>query len=57
MARRIGSFHTFQTEGWLPGTKVSYYAERPVNKVGISIKTKHRKKTRRCWSVNKTRKK
>ena len=43
MARKKGSFRTFQTEGWVPGTKVSYYAERPLIKVGITIKTKRRR--------------
>ena len=44
MARKRGSFHTFQTEGWRPGTKVSYYAERPISEVGVMVKTKRRRK-------------
>ena len=44
MARKRGSFHTFQTEGWRPGTKVSYYAERPINKVGVQVKARRRKR-------------
>ena len=44
MARKRGSFCTFQTEGWMPGTKVIYYAERPLIKVGVTIKTKRRRK-------------
>ena len=47
MARKQGSFHTFQTEGWAPGTKVGYYAERPISKVGVSIKTKRRRRKNR----------
>ena len=48
MARRKGGYRTFQTEGWIPGTKTSYYAEHPITEVGILIKkTKHYKKVKR----------
>ena len=47
MARKKGSFRTFQIEGWMPGAKVSYYAERPLIKVGVSIKTKRRRRKNR----------
>ena len=48
MARRKSGFRTFRTDGWLPGTKISYYAEHPIAEVGILIKkTKHYRKKKR----------
>lgn len=44
MARRgKKSFHTFQTDGWLLGTKISYYAQRPITEVGGQIKSQKAK--------------
>ena len=44
MARRIRRFHAFQTFGWKPGTRISYYAEKPHGEIGVQIKTKRRRK-------------
>lgn len=32
-------FKVFQTIGWLPGTKISYYAERSIDGVGLNVVT------------------
>ena len=48
MARSKRGYRTFQTDGCIPGTKISYYAEHPIAEVGILIKkTKHYRKKKR----------
>jgi hypothetical protein len=49
MSKKRG-FRVFQTHGWIPGTKISYYAQRPITEVGSQIKsqkTKRRLKKKR----------